>query len=510
MPVLQIIAGIIVTIATYLFLLPRLRSRIKGVPVENGIPLIGTKLSELHAGHVYAWERTKSWGQVIGAYGWNPFRLAGVRVSNPKVVKEMLQSNYEVFDKDRFQVEPFDDVAGGLVFIENGWKWKDSREMFEPFFKHAYMRKQQPMFKREMEKLVSCFERDMAKSPTGFDVQELFHRFTFDTISSLTFGFPPESQLNEGSDLLNAFMLMVNESFMRFVKIALIPVPLSWKRNLVKRSSEYEKAHNLLRKVINEKIEAVREAKTDVAKAAQVAEDISVITTLIRDNTVPDWMDRAELIKQLITLLFAGHDTTSNMLTWTFYFLAHYPDCQQKLRDEALAAFGRDGELDIDTLERSKYCTAFLKESLRLRPSSLGQPRFPSKPVSIEWDDTTTGTKGNKLEVRPGMSVMYDQWAMQRDPNIWGPTVEEFDPERFIKDPHGGATSIYAFVPFSYGPRRCLGEKLALTEGRWILTEIVRRWKVVPADKWDYQIAVVGNMRARYGIGVKIVPLSEE
>ncbi|KAJ3335764.1 hypothetical protein HDU93_004471, partial [Gonapodya sp. JEL0774] len=450
----------------------------------------------------------------IGSYSWNPFELRGVRVANPKVrdpacsselnfgsdqmlrykkvVKEMLQSNYETFDKDPFELEPFDDVAGGLVFLQNGWKWKAAREMFEPFFKHVYMRKQQPMLKREMAKLVKCFERDNAKHPTGFDVQELFHRFTFDSISSLTFGYPPESQLNEGSDLLNAFMLMVNESFVRFVKVALLPLPKSWTRALVRRSKEYQDAHKLLQKVIDDKIEAVKQAKSDPVKAAEIADDISVITTLVRDDKVPEWMDRKELVKQLITLLFAGHDTTSNMLTWTFYYLAHHQDWQQKLRDEAIEAFGVDGELDIDSLEKSKYCNAFIKESLRLRPSSLGQPRFPSKPVSIEWDDTTTGVNGNKLTVTPGMSVTYDQWGMQHDPNIWGPTVEEFDPDRFIKDPKGGATSIYAYVPFSYGPRRCLGEKLALTEGRWILTEVVRRWKVVPADKWDYQIAVVG------------------
>src|SRR4051812_10882926 len=89
-----------------------------------------------------------------------------------------------------------------LVFLENGWKWKDPREMcryhtlptptapiifnvlafalpVEPFFKHAYMRKQQPMFRREMRKLIQCFERDMKKNPSGFDVQELFLRLTF-------------------------------------------------------------------------------------------------------------------------------------------------------------------------------------------------------------------------------------------------------------------------------------------------------------------------------------------
>jgi len=241
-------------------------------------------------------------------------------------------------------------------------------------------------------------------------------------------------------------------------------------------------------------------------------DDISVLATLKRKpDAIPDWMKpRDVFMRHLHTLISAGFDTTANLLTWSQYFLSHYPAVQQKLRDEILSTFGKDGKITIERLESLKYMNCFIKEALRLRPSGIELPRVLAKDLDMEYEEHG---EMHKVHLPRGTRVSYSIYTAHQHPENFKDRPEEFDPERYMVDPNGGAVSTwvsaatmdegvvltwvgfrYCTIGFSYGPRRCLGERLALTEARWILAEIVRKFEVLPVEGWKYEASSEGNM----------------
>jgi cytochrome P450 len=372
-----------------------------------------------------------------------------------------------------------------------------------------------------MSRLFQSLERDNARSPNGFDVQEPYLRLTFDTINRLAFGNDPGTQLNEGSPELDAFHFMLVDAMRRSINGMLLP---EWLDDLINQPRQkYKDSVQLLRSVCYKKIDVFNTGGVEA-----LGGDQSMISSILGEGKLPSWMDREKFVTHLITILFgervelanlsstcadvlksssAGHDTTSNALTWCTHYLAANPDLQQKIRDEAFATFGPDGEITVEKLESMRYVNAFIKETLRLRPSGPELVRTVNKDVSIAFEENG---ENYLIDLPKDTIVAYSIYSAANHPSHWPDRPTEFDPDRFLKDPNGGASSVYAYIPFSYGPRRCVGERLALTETRWLLVELCRRYLVKPGVGCpESEMAQDGNMRARNGVWVRLEPLEK-
>lgn len=193
-----------------------------------------------------------------------------------------------------------------------------------------------------------------------------------------------------------------------------------------------------------------------------------VLSLLIESNDFSD----AELIDQLLTVLAAGHETTSSALTWLCYLLAIHPEYQKRLRDEVKEAFPtnpvHDKELDIAAiLERLPLLNGICNETLRL---------YPTVPITmrIAVRDTTL----LESPIPRGTEIMVSPWAVNRQKELWGENASEFVPERWIEDgkPNnsGGADSNYSLLTFLHGPRSCIGQGFAKAELRCLVAAFIR------------------------------------
>ena len=189
----------------------------------------------------------------------------------------------------------------------------------------------------------------------------------------------------------------------------------------------------------------------------------------------PISLTQENIREEVDTFMFEGHDTTGWAVTWATYLVGLHPEVQEKIHEELDQVFGLDFERDytMDDLRALKYLECVVKEALRLYPSVPFYGRTTTKPTEIEG-----------RIVPAGVQVGVMSFIIHRCPRHW-PEPEKFKPERFTFENSIGRHP-YAFVPFSAGPRNCIGQKFAHLEEKAMLASLFRRFKVtslVPRDK---------------------------
>ncbi len=172
------------------------------------------------------------------------------------------------------------------------------------------------------------------------------------------------------------------------------------------------------------------------------------------------------------TFLFAGHDTSASLIGWTLYELARHPKVAQQLVDELTASPAAASEL-ID-LEKFPYLKAVLNESLRLHPPVPSNARKSTVARTFHWTDHAG--IAHDAHIPAGTALMVNFLSMAWNPDTF-PNPQKFDPDRFMDENVNAARHPYAFVPFGGGPRRCIGEKLALLEVRTVIVALLSKYR---------------------------------
>jgi len=195
-----------------------------------------------------------------------------------------------------------------------------------------------------------------------------------------------------------------------------------------------------------------------------------------------------------LTFLFAGHDTTTNLLVWAVYYLSQNLDVQQKAEEEVDEVL--NGQFpNSENLVKLKYLKCIVKETLRLKPSA------PMRGRTLIENDTICG-----YHFKKGQSVSWNNYAVHHDPVLW-PDPEKFLPNRFlttdIKHP-------FAYFPFGGGPRKCIGEHFAMNEALVVLSMLVSkfRFKVLEGHLVDDVIAL--TLKTKYGMKMHIMKRSTD
>jgi cytochrome P450 len=180
-------------------------------------------------------------------------------------------------------------------------------------------------------------------------------------------------------------------------------------------------------------------------------------------------MTDEEVMKNLITFITAGHETTSVALTWTLWLLAKDQATQQRVFDEvaAVAGHGTIGPAQIDGLP---FCRQAIQEAMRLFPPAPAISRFAKTAMTLGGKSLSEG-----LDIAKGARVHIPIYALHRNTRLWR-NPNAFDPDRFAPD-IAKTYSRYAFMPFGGGLRICIGASFAMIEAAAILATLVRAFR---------------------------------
>eukprot|EP01018_Ginkgo_biloba_P037352 Gb_13163 [translate_table: standard] len=195
-----------------------------------------------------------------------------------------------------------------------------------------------------------------------------------------------------------------------------------------------------------------------------------------------------EIIDECKTFYFAGHETSSNLLTWAMILLGMHQDWQERGRREVMEVCGKDVYPDADTVNRLKIVGMILNEALRLYP-----------PAVMLYRQTNKSVKLGKLTIPAGMQFVLPVLAIHHDPAFWGEDASEFNPERFAEGVAKAGKHPMAFMPFGSGPTICIGQNFALLEAKVVLAMILQRFSFSLSPSYAHAPVLMVTLRPQHG-----------
>ena len=276
--------------------------------------------------------------------------------------------------------------------------------------------------------------------------------------------------------------------------------------------SESNILHSMTRKVIIERKNYILSKKNQISEEVIETNDnsniyasntnrkrLAFLDLLLDYHIQSNALTLEDIREEVDTFMFEGHDTSSVSLSWTLYLLGLYPEMQIRIQQELDAIFGDEIDRDItsDDMKRMEYLECVIKESLRLFPSVPFIARHMNEDFKVE-----------EYVISKGTTVLILFESLHLDKDVFTNPIH-FKPERFL---HTNTSNInaYTYVPFSAGPRSCIGKRFALTEEKIILAKIFLNFNIKSLDPRDRIISSVEMVyRAKSPLRVQVMPRNE-
>ncbi|TDG41418.1 hypothetical protein AWZ03_012156 [Drosophila navojoa] len=330
------------------------------------------------------------------------------------------------------------------------------------------------IFEHESRVLLKNLERErQQQGQGGLDLSEWIDLFTMDTICETAMGVSTNAQTNADSDYVRAVktisMVLHKRMFNIFYRFdltyMLTPLARAERRAL-------KVLHSFTEKIIVQRREELLRANS----STQSSDDVDVgakrkmafLDILLQSKIDDKPLTNTDIREEVDTFMFEGHDTTSSALTFFFYNIALYPECQRKCVEEIVSVLGNDREKPVtyDLLNNLHYMDLCIKETLRMYPSVPLIGRKVLQECEINGKIIPAGTN-------IGISPLF---LGRREDLFSEPNT--FKPERFDVVTSAEKLNPYAYIPFSAGPRNCIGQKFAVLEIKAIAANVLRHYEV--------------------------------
>jgi cytochrome P450 len=388
-------------------------------------------------------------------------------LNHPDFIKDVLVTHNASFMKGRGLQRAKRLLGEGLLTSEPPLH-RRQRRLAQP----AFHKQRVGAYASLMVDYTLRLERERWEDGRTLDVAREMMHLTLAIVGRTLFGTETEDEAEEVRAALSASMASFARFMMPFAELlGRLPLPAN---------RRFEQARARLDRIIYRIIEERRasgEDRGDLLSMLLKAQDEEGDGTGMSDEQLRD---------EAMTIFLAGHETTANALSWTWYLLAQHPEAEAKLHeelDEVLA--GRPPT--AEDLPRLRYTEMVFAESMRLYPPAwiLGRRALEDYEV------------GGYLIPRDSL-VILSPYVMHRDPRFF-PDPSRFDPERWTPEAKS-ARPQFSYFPFGGGPRRCIGEGFAWMEGVLVVATLARKWRLrlAPEQRVEPQPGV--TLRPRHGI----------
>lgn len=432
-------------------------------------------------------------------------------VNDPQYIENILIKDYKLFIKSRGLQASRRLLGEGLVTSEGEYHDKQ-RRIIQPAFHPSRIKNYGHIMADYAERMSEKWRDGMI-----IDIHKEIMHITSAIIAKSVLG----SDIGDiESDKVNRALLASMEYFNRVLmpfgelveKIPILPI-----------SKDFRSAKNTLDTIVYRMIEEHRKNKADKIKEKRSEEenndDHDLLYTLIEAQDPEagiNHMSDIQLRDEVMTIFLAGHETTANALTWTFYLLSQYPDVERRLCDELYSVLGTGNnnnkdknnndvinqskdddstnKLRLPTIEdisKLEYTEKVFRESMRLYPPAWTLGRQALTDYVID-----------KYVIPKGSIILMSQYVMHRNPQYFS-NPEVFDPDRWTKD-FKSSIPRFSYFPFGGGIRGCVGEPFAWIEGIIVIATIYRKWKMYHDPEHRVGLKPLITLRPKYGMRMKL------
>jgi cytochrome P450/NADPH-cytochrome P450 reductase len=441
-------------------------NRLSPIPQPPTKPVVGNMLSLDSTAPVQNLARL---ARELGPIFWLDMMGAPlVIVSGHDLVSEL--SDEKRFDKTvRGPLRRVRAIGGDGLFTadttEPNWS-KAHNILLQPFGNRA-MQSYHPSMVDIAEQLVKKWER--LNADEEIDVVHDMTALTLDTIGLCGFDYRFNSFYRRD---YHPFVESLVRSLETIMMIRGLPLENLW---MQKRRRDLAADVAFMNKMVDE-IVAERRKNTD---AASDKKDMLAAMMTGVDRSSGEQLDDVNIRYQINTFLIAGHETTSGLLSCTLYALLKHPDVLRKAYEEVDRVLGPDinARPTYQQVTQLTYITQVLKEALRLWPPA---PAYGIAPLKDE-------TLGGKFKLKKNTFITVLVLALHRDPSVWGPNPDAFDPENFSREAEA-ARPVNAWKPFGNGQRACIGRGFAMHEAALAIGVILQRFKLVDINRYQMHL----------------------
>lgn len=397
------------------------------------------------------------------------FRFSGLdafMINHPDYIKDVLVTNHQHFKKGLALQRAKRLLGEGLLTSEGE-------------FHRRQKRLAQPAFHRQRiasygEIMTDYGARASARWHDGetLDIAEEMMRLTLAIVGKTLFDADVESDTEEVGEAMNVVMGLFDTLTIPFFELLeKLPLP---------QMQRFKKARAQLDRIIYRLIEERRRSgadRGDLLSMLLLAEDEEAHSGGMTDVQVRD---------EALTIFLAGHETTANALTWTWYLLSQHPAVEAKVHQELQTVLGPRPPT-VDDFPRLRYTEMVLAESMRLFPPAWAIGRLAIEECMIAG-----------YSVPVGSLVLMSQYVMHRDARFF-PEPERFDPERWTPAARESRPQ-FSYFPFGGGPRRCIGEGFAWLEGVLLIATLAQQWRMSLVPGHPVALRPLITLRPKHGM----------
>lgn len=438
-------------------------------PGPRGYPLVGV-LPQLRSDPISTFlDAADRYGDVVHLKA-GPYH--GFLLSDPADIKHVLQDNARNYHKSPLYDRLRDSLGNGLLTSEDSF-WLRQRRLAQPAFHRQRLVAMTDAMVVCTQQMLERWDQ-LASAGTIIDVVDEMMGLTQAIIVRTMFS----TDLGVTAEIVNRTWPIINrrigETFWSTKLETGLPLPAN---------RRFWRALRELDSVVYRIIAERRQSRRDEG-------DLLSMFLSARDDETGAGMTDRQLRDEVMTMLLAGHETTSLALSWTYYLLSPHPNIEQRIADEVERVIG-DNRPSFAHVDRLALIRQTLEESLRLYPPAWGFSRLAM------GDDEIGG-----YHVSKGSIAFLIPFVVHRRPKLW-PDPERFDPDRFGPE-YESARPRFAYFPFGGGPRGCIGNQFAMLEAQLIVAAIAQRFRIEVVPGQEIRPEPLITLRPRPGIRAAI------
>ncbi|KAI5708603.1 hypothetical protein M8J77_025805 [Diaphorina citri] len=462
-----------------------------GNALDNAVPRNQLMKTWMARSHKYA-PIYRSWGGPV----------AVLHLTRPEHIELILNSSKHIEKSLVYKfLHPW--LGTGLL-TSTGAKWHSHRKMITPTFHFKILDVFVDVFVEKCQILVDKLGDKC--DGKAFDVYPFITRCAMDIICETAMGIEINAQRDSKSDYVRAVYEISELTIVRSLRPWLWhPLVFKWTKYGRRYNQCLSVLHGFTNKVIKERKQLLEEKKNIGGDKPDTTEDedlgkkkrmafLDLLLEASEHASTP--LTDVEIREEVDTFMFEGHDTTTAGICWSLFLLGSHPHYQDKVCAELDTIFAEDPDRKITMrdLNDMKYLERVIKESLRL---------FPSVPFigRVLSEDTQFG----QYLVPAGTYINVEIFHVHRCPDQF-PEPNSFNPDNFLPE-NVQKRHPYSYVPFSAGPRNCIGQKFALLEEKCMLASVLRKYTVTSMEKLE-NLTLMNELilRPESGIQVKLTP----
>jgi cytochrome P450 len=389
------------------------------------------------------------------------FYLGGLKEAivtiDPAVIQHVLKTNAENYQKSEIQVKRMGHFLGKGLLTTHGEAWRTQRRLIQKGFDRKQLDALSSIMQDSLAESMQDFDRQIQDGPV--DIYPQLMKMTFAMVARSLFGAKLK---NEDIDLVSHTICTVQEFIVRQTLQPYLNPWFSVSGELRRHEDMRVRADSILMTYIKQR------------RNQEPGHDL-LQTLMDARYSDGEGMSDELVLSESMQLLVAGHETSSNGLSWLLYLLSTRPDCLEKIRQEFDAVLG-DEPLNHGHVTRLEYTIQVMMEGLRLYP-----PFWMIDRMAVADDRV-----GN-IEIPRGSTVIVYVYGAHHAPRYWE-QPESFDPERFT-NANNKLRTPFTHLPFGGGPRGCIGGNYAMLQILMILSVLLR--------KYDFELTPGQTIEAR-------------